>query len=298
LIDNSVDFLSSTKRKEVEGVKKWAKRCDNLPFAEHGFSILIRIFSTRESHCILFDTGSSPKGVVTNAKRMGIDLTEIECVVLSHGHYDHFGGLKAIVKAINKEHLPIIVHGDMFKPRGVANPDGTIRKHPTFPTEEEVEPAEYIKTKQPYLIADGMALVTGEIPRETDFEKGYFRHRIFYNNAWHPDPWLWDDRALAIDLKRKGLVILSGCAHAGIINTILYAQKIIGINKIYAILGGLHLAGKENEQRIIQTVKMLKSMNPALIVPSHCTGWQAISALLKALPGAFVWNSVGNFYRL
>ncbi|MEM3404419.1 MAG: MBL fold metallo-hydrolase [Nitrososphaeria archaeon] len=298
LIDNSVDFLSSTKRKEVEGVKRWAKRYINLPFAEHGFSILVRIFNKEKSSCILFDVGSSPKGVVINAKRMGVDLAKIECVVLSHGHYDHFGGLKAIVKAINKVNLPIIVHEDMFKPRGIANPDGTIRKYPAFPVEEDVRPAKYVQTKQPHLISEGMALVTGEIPRKTDFEKGYFRHRIFHNHTWHPDPWLWDDRALVINLKRKGLVILSGCAHAGIINTILYAQQITGINKIYAILGGLHLAGKENEQRIIQTVKTLKSINPVLIAPSHCTGWQAASTLSKALPSAFIWNSVGNLYRL
>jgi len=297
MMDNSVDFLSTTRRREVECVRKWAKRCSHLPFAEHGFSILVRVFNGRETHSILFDTGNSPNGVVINAKRMGVDLTEIEGVVLSHGHYDHFGGLKTIVKVINKDNLPIITHEDMFKLRGVAEHDGSIRKYPAFPTEEEVKPARYIKTKQPLLV-DDMILITGEIPRKTSFEKGYSKHRIFSNGTWRSDPWIWDDRALVINVKQKGLMILSGCAHAGIINTTLYAQQLTGVNTIYAILGGLHLAGKENERRINQTVEGLKSLKPRLLAPSHCTGWRGMFKLSNALPDALVWNSVGNLYRL
>lgn len=306
LMDNSVDFLSTTERDQVQQVRKWvqekkgkewAKKHFRLPIAEHGFSMLVRIFEGRKSRSILFDTGSSLEGVLSNAERMGLDLSEIEYIVLSHGHYDHCGGLLATLKVVNNDNLPIIVHEDMFKTRGVANPDGTIRKHPEFPTEKQVKPARYVKTKQPHLIADNMILVTGEIPRKTDFEKGFPQHQVFIDGIWQSDPWIWDDRAIVINIGQKGLVVVSGCAHAGIINTMLYAQRITGVDDVCAVMGGFHLAGKECEQRISQTVEKLKMLNPKLLVPSHCTGWRGVYAIAKACPNAFVWNSVGNLYR-
>jgi len=306
LIDNSVDFLSTVEREEVQNVREWIKeRKDeewikkhfHLPIAEHGFSMFIRVFDGEETHSVLFDTGISSDGVVTNAKRMGLNLSEAEYIVLSHGHYDHFGGLSATVKAVNKDNLHIIVHHDMFKTRGVANPDGTVRKYPDFPAEKDVKPARYIKTKQPYLIANDLILITGEIPRKTSFEKGYPQHRVLTNGKWHPDPWIWDDRALIINVKQKGLVILSGCAHAGIINTVLYAKELTRTDTVCAILGGFHLAGKDYEQAIKKTVKKLEQFKPALVAPSHCTGWKSAFAIAEATPQTFVWNSVGNLYR-
>lgn len=306
IIDNSVDFLSTIERGDVQQVQKWvkeqkgekwAKEHFRLPLAEHGFSMLVRVFDRGGSRSILFDAGGSPEGVVINADRMGVDLREIECVVISHGHYDHFGGLPAISRVVSKDGLPIIVHEDMFKKRGFANPDGTIRKHSEFPKENQVSPARYIKTKQPYLIVNDTALITGEIPRKTEFEKGLPQHRVFADGKWQVDPWVWDDRAIVINLRQKGLVVISGCAHAGIINTALYAQQITGVTDVYAIIGGFHLAGKESEPRIIQTTEQLRLIAPKLVAPSHCTGWRGIHSIAEALPLAFVWNSVGNLYR-
>jgi 7,8-dihydropterin-6-yl-methyl-4-(beta-D-ribofuranosyl)aminobenzene 5'-phosphate synthase len=186
----------------------------------------------------------------------------------------------------------------MFKKRGVANQDGTVRTYPGFPTKEQIGSARLISTKQPILIAEDLVLVTGEIPRQTNYEKGYSPHKAFVDSSWQPDPWIWDDRAIIINVKGRGLVVLSGCAHAGIINTILYGQRISGITKTDAIMGGFHLAGKENEKRIDQTVEELARISPKLIVPSHCTGWRAMCAIAKTIPDAFVWNSVGNLYKL
>lgn len=307
LMDNSVDFLSAIERKEAQSFRQWMKKRHGqewarthveLPFAEHGFSMLIRILQGGKSHCILFDTGSSSEGVVENAKRMDIDLNEVECIVLSHGHYDHFGGILSALKAINKVNLPVIVHEDMFKTRGTANLTGGIRAYPEFPAKELMQVAQLIETKRPFLVAEDMVLVTGEIPRETSFEKGYAQHKVFNNGSWQPDPWIRDDRAIVINVKGKGLVIISGCAHAGIINTVHYAQQITGITCVYAVIGGFHLAGKEFETRITPSIEELKRVNPKLIVPSHCTGWRAMCAFAKAFPEAFAWNSVGNLYRL
>ncbi len=305
LADNTVDFLSTIERKEVHQIREWikdrmgqewVKKHFRLPFAEHGFSMLIKVFSKKSFHTILFDTGLSREGVVTNAKRMGLDLADIECIVLSHGHYDHFGGLVDVLKVVDKKDLPIIVHEDMFEIRGAVTPEGTVREYRKFPTEDQVAPAKYVRTKQPYLIAHDSVLVTGEIPRKTDFEKGFLRQRVFSDGKWQPDPWVRDERAIVIKVKRKGLVVISGCAHAGIVNTSLYARRITGVVKVHAIMGGFHLAGKECESRIGPTVEMLRRLDPEIVVPSHCTGWRGKNAIFEAMPRAFVWNSVGNLY--
>ena len=133
-----------------------------------------------------------------------------------------------------------------------------------------------------------MMLVTGEIPRETSFEKGFAPQQARVNGIWQPDPLVLDDRAAVFNIKRKGLVVISGCAHAGIINTVTYAKQITGITNVQAVMGGFHLAGKENEAKIEQTVKELKRINPKRIIPSHCTGWRGTFAIANALPNAFM----------
>ena len=306
LMDDAVDFTSTIQRKEASKVRewtkkrkgiKWVKKHFSLPFAEHGFSVLIKIFYKEAPHTILFDTGLSAEGVVDNARRLGVELADVECVVLSHGHYDHFGGLVKVSKVIGKEDLPIIVHDDAFKIRGVMNRDGSMREYPIFPPENQISPAHYLRRKHPTLLGDKTILVSGEIPRKTDFEEGFKRHYVFSGGKWLPDPWIWDDQAVIINVKHKGLVVVSGCAHAGIVNTTLYAQQITSVAKIYSIMGGFHLAGKDCETRINQTVEMLQQFNPEIIVPMHCTGWRGKYAISTAMPHAFVSNSVGNLYR-
>ena len=301
LVDNSVDFLSTVGRKEVQSLWQWTKprnEHSKMPLAEHGFSMLVRVFKGEKSESLLFDTGGSAKVIIDNSRIMGLDLSEVEFVVLSHGHYDHFGGLLSVVEAVGKTGLPLIVHEDMFKARGTASRDGTIRKYPDFPAQTQLKSTKLIFTKQPLLVASGQVCVTGEIPRDTSFENGLMRHQSLVNGSWQPDPLIVDDRALVMNVKRKGLVILSGCAHAGIINTINYAKKITGIDTVYAVMGGFHLAGLGFEAKIAPTLKDLARVNSKLIVPSHCTGWRAMVAIRQEFPDAFVWNSVGNLYQL
>jgi 7,8-dihydropterin-6-yl-methyl-4-(beta-D-ribofuranosyl)aminobenzene 5'-phosphate synthase len=182
-----------------------------------------------------------------------------------------------------------------FTVRGVANSEGSIRKFPVFLTESQVKPAMFARTKKPQLIADNTVLFTGEIPRTSEFEKGFPKQRVLVEGKWCPYPWVWDDHALVINVRNKGLVILSGCAHAGIVNTVTYAQHLTGIPKIHAILGGLHLA-ETGAETLRKTVEHLESLKPILVAPSHCTGWRAAFTIAKSIPNSFVWNSVGNLY--
>src|SRR5208283_4510236 len=175
LVDNSIDFFSTIDQKGAHSFRQWAKTRygeewmkthSEFPKAEHGFSMLVRILSEGKSNCVLFDTGSSPDGIIENAKRLGLKLNEIECIVLSHGHYDHFGGLLSVLKRVGKADLPIVLHEDMFKKRASGSQD-KVHVYPAFPTKQELSSAHVICTKQPQLFADHTLLVTGEIPRET-----------------------------------------------------------------------------------------------------------------------------------
>jgi 7,8-dihydropterin-6-yl-methyl-4-(beta-D-ribofuranosyl)aminobenzene 5'-phosphate synthase len=301
LVDNSIDFLSTASLKKVQSFWQWTKarhEQSKMPVAEHGFSILVKVINDETSESFLFDTGGSPNVIIDNSKIMGLDLSQVSFVVLSHGHYDHFGGLLSIVEAVGKTGLPLIVHEDMFKARGTALRDGTIRKYPDFPTPLQLQSTQLVFTKQPFLTANKQICVTGEIPRKTSFENGLMQHQTLLNGSWEPDPTIIDDRAIVMNVKNKGLIILSGCAHAGIINTINYAKQATGIETVYAVLGGFHLAGRGFEAKIAPTLTELTRINPALIAPSHCTGWRAMVAIHQAFPDAFVCNSVGNLYQL
>ena len=303
LQDNMVELLSTVDREEVQTVLQWVKREEGeglpLPLAEHGLAMLIRTRVGQETHTILFDAGLTEEGTLTNAEIMKLDLSSIEAIVISHSHFDHSGSLLKVLERLDKEGLPILTHEDMFKPRGIEE-DGKLSQLPPFPSEEQLKSrgAELIETKEPYLLAGDTVLVMGEVPRVTEFEQGFPQGRILIDGEWRPDPWVWDDRGVVIQVKGRGLVVISGCAHSGIVNNVRYAQELTGGEEpIYAIMGGFHLAGKKSEPIIESTVAAIKEMNPAIVVPSHCTGWKGIHAFAREMPEAFVHPGVGNLYR-
>jgi 7,8-dihydropterin-6-yl-methyl-4-(beta-D-ribofuranosyl)aminobenzene 5'-phosphate synthase len=296
VIDNYVDVLLTS----TDTVKRPPlTRGGDIPtvsfLAEHGLSLLVTVFEGKAKHSILFDTGYGQTGVPHNLQQLEVNLEEIEAIVLSHGHMDHTGSLYEVLDKMAKP-IPLVLHPDAFlTPRYFAQEDGKNLLFPQPLTRAKLKERKVPlrESRKPMLLANDMIMVTGEVERVTAFEKGLPNALVERNGQIEKDP-IPDDQALVMNLKRKGLVVISGCSHAGIINTALYANRITGLNKIHAILGGFHLSGSFFEQIIEDTIKELEKIKPEVLVPMHCTGWKAIQRFSEEFPDSFVLNSVGS----
>lgn len=263
--------------------------------AEHGFSAFVRITVGNESQAMIFDFGYSKDVVIRNATALGVDFREIDEAALSHGHIDHFGGLEAVGEKIGKKGLKLVVHPAAFrKHRFFILGNGQKINLPCLEW-SLVKAAGFkiIETKDPYgMLSDGV-LFLGEIPRNTPFEQGtpYVFFKKDGKEIWDP---IEDDSALVMNLQGKGLVVLSGCAHSGIINTIEYAKKITGIQKVHAVIGGFHLTGPAFESIISETVEAFKEIAPSYVIPTHCTGRNAIQTFEREMSEAFILNMSGT----
>ncbi|MBO2446018.1 MBL fold metallo-hydrolase [Actinomadura barringtoniae] len=265
--------------------------------AEHGFSALVRVVRNGRTTTLLFDTGMSPEAMVTNAERLGIGFDDLHSVVLSHGHFDHAGGLAGL--AARTRSLPMVVHPYAWTRRRLMVP-GDERELPTLSRKAlDGEGYEVIERREPSLLLDGSVLITGEVDRTTGFERGMPpAHQAWNGTDWAHDPLVIDDQALVVNLRGQGLVVLTGCGHAGAINIVRHAQRLTGVDRLHALVGGLHLGGPAFEPVIRPTVNALTDLSPALLVPGHCSGWRAQHALAAALPDAWVQGSSGTTYRL
>jgi 7,8-dihydropterin-6-yl-methyl-4-(beta-D-ribofuranosyl)aminobenzene 5'-phosphate synthase len=300
LMDNYVDVLLGNtevvRRAEHSGGGEIFK--DTL-VGEHGLSLLVTLHEGPKKHTILFDTGYSAVGVPHNIEHLGLDLKEIEAIVLSHGHMDHLGSLNVLLEKMPKP-MPVLVHPYAFKsPRYVTRKDGGKDRFPIMLDRREIEKrgGQIKETEGPTLICEDMIMVSGEVKRTIPFEKGMPHARVEKNGKLEKDPIL-DDQALFVHLKGEGLVVIGGCSHAGIINTVLYGKKLTGAQTVHAVLGGFHLSGPFFEPIIGDTIDALKEMAPKVVVPMHCTGWKAIKAFSEAFPSAFILNSVGSRFTL
>ncbi len=294
LVDNYIDIFVPPQT-SVDLRPPFA--LDRPLLAEHGFSCYLKLFSNGKEHDILLDTGLSCGCMLHNARQLGIEPGRAEAVVLSHGHFDHTGGLPSLLQVASHQ-VPLIVHPDAFLSRRLTSRG----KEPVnLPKLDAVslkqDKADIREHAGPSLLASGHVLVTGEIERTVPFEKGFPGMEAWIDNQWTPDKIL-DDQALVINIKDKGLVVVSGCAHAGIINTVRYAQKITGVDRVFAVLGGFHLTGPLFAPVIAPTIEAMRQIDPAYIVPMHCTGWDAINRFISAMPGTCILNTVGTTYRL
>ena len=295
ITDNSFDVLMAS----TPVARRWPRKPDSfdhaLPIAEHGFSVLIRVRSGERRGTVLFDTGVSPKGILWNIDALEIDAKEIQAIVLSHGHADHALGFFGFVDRLGPRGIPLVLHPDAYLERKAVFPNGEeLFLPPPRRTDLRRENIELIESVGPSLLVDGMLLVSGEVARTTAFEKGMAAHWARRNGVWEPDPWIPDDQCVIANVRGKGLVIVTGCGHSGIINIIRNAQRLTGVETVYTVLGGFHLSGGSFEPIIPATVAALQQIGARYLVPGHCTGWSATHQIARAMPDAFVPNSVGT----
>jgi 7,8-dihydropterin-6-yl-methyl-4-(beta-D-ribofuranosyl)aminobenzene 5'-phosphate synthase len=263
--------------------------------AEHGFSAIIQVRRGANQGTILLDTGVNPSSLLYNMKLLGINIDEIQAIILSHGHFDHTKGLPELLKQLKNKELSLVFHPDVRLERRamIVGRDPDDISSPKL-ADLQSENVTFVETANPVLLADDTILASGEIPRTTDFEKGFPIHYAKRHGEWEPDPLIKDDQCVIVNVRGQGLVIITGCGHAGIVNTISHAQALTGIQKIFLVMGGFHLSGGLFEKIIPETVSRLKEINPRYIMPGHCTGWTAIHQIACAMPDAFIPVSVGT----
>lgn len=295
VMDNTIDLLMASS----DMVQRYPLRPDHFlrlqPIAEHGFSALIRVRQGQKSGAVLFDTGVTRNGLLQNLDALEINTHDLQAIVLSHGHADHAMGMPGLVERLGTRNLPLVLHPDAYLERRVVLPNGMeVSLPPPKASDFRKENIEVIESVGPSMLLDNMVLVSGEVARTTDFEKGFAVHQARRHGKWEPDPMIADDQCAIVHVRNKGLVVLTGCGHSGIINILRNAQALTGVQSIYAVAGGFHLSGATFSRIIPPTVAALQQVKPRYIMPGHCTGWLATHEIARTLPEAFIPNSVGT----
>lgn len=311
LVDNTSDALlldqgvarragiaSGAVPKVADRFSEWGDTIDGLR-AEHGFSMLVTIETRSGTRRLLFDAGMTPDGMIGNMRRLEIPPADVDVIVLSHGHFDHTMGLDGFVEAVGRTSVPMIIHPALWTQRRIAVPGRDPVELPT-PSRRAFEGAGFtiVEDQRPSLLLEGAVLITGEVDRTTEFEQGLPFHEARRAGGWEPDQLVVDDQALIVHVRDKGILVLTGCGHAGIVNIVRYAQRLTGIDRVYAVIGGFHLNGPLFEPIIPATCDALAAVAPSVLVPAHCTGLPAVRTFADRLPDAFIQNSVGTRYEL
>ena len=282
---------------------------EQLCVACHGFSVLATARRGEDTATVLFDVGPSGDVWLNNAARLGIDLSDIAVLFVSHWHGDHTAGIPTVVGAIAEARnhvgqpaLLVDVHPNRPDQRGILTALGKFAMFPKEPTYAEIEAAggQVARHADVHAVAGGLFMSSGDIPRATDYETGLEGHYTWRAGQAAPDPEIHDERFLAARVRGRGTTVFSACSHAGIVNVALEALRLFPEWPIDLLLGGYHLAGLPVEGRISSTVSDLDSLvAPRVVSPGHCTGWRAASALAAAFsPTRFAACVVGTRFVL
>ena len=282
---------------------------DRLCRACHGFSLLATGRRGNHAVTVLFDVGPDGDLWLSNAARLGIDLSDIAVLFVSHWHADHTAGIPmvagAIAEARNRAGLPPVLvdlHPNRPDQRGILTPLGKFAMLPEEPTITEIQAAgaEIAAEADVHTVAGGHFLSSGDIPRTTRYETGLEGHYTWRDGHAAPDPEIHDERFLAAHVRGRGTTVFSACSHAGIVNVALEARRLLPEQPIDLLLGGYHLAGASVENRINSTVDDLAHLvAPRIVSPGHCTGWRAANALSMAFgPARFTPCVVGTQFIL
>ena len=311
LVDNVTDLLSSVPDNvtphshnliKTGKVRELSGTCACC--AHWGLSLVIRVKRGDLSHGLLFDTGPEGVTVERNGDKLGIDFSSIEEVVLSHGHWDHVGGLIGALKLIHQanggKQVPVHVNDGMFVDRGMEMGDKVLPFAPV-PGTAEIETAGGVIVSNPnaHTALDDMLYVSGEIPRVTPYEVGLPpSHVKKTGQGWQPDRLIMDERYLAVHVQGKGIIIFTACSHAGVVNVLKDARNVFDPVPIYGVMGGFHLSGTTMEKIIPDTVRDLQQFDLQEIVPGHCTGWRAVHKLVDMFgEGRVVPSAVGQSHH-
>lgn len=298
VVDNFVDVLLPSTDIVRRAPLAWDSLERDALIAEHGYSLLVTVERGGRTETLLYDAGLGRSTALHNLDVLGVKVRDLRAVVLSHGHMDHHGGLEGMIRRFGRPRLPLVLHPDAWRDRKIIFPTGTeIHMPPPSRHDLEREGVDLLEERSPSLLLDGTVLVTGQVERVTPFEKGFPLQHARTSEGWEPDPWVWDDQALVLSLGEKGLAVLSGCSHAGVINVLRHAQAVTGTKKVHAVVGGLHLTGGIFEPIIPETIAQMAAIGPDILVPCHCTGWKAMHELAHRMPEAYVQASVGTRFR-
>jgi 7,8-dihydropterin-6-yl-methyl-4-(beta-D-ribofuranosyl)aminobenzene 5'-phosphate synthase len=231
-------------------------------------------------------------------RRLDVSPGDIDIIVLSHGHWDHVTGMDGLVGRLGSPNMPVLIHPEFWSRRRLAFPGRDPVELPTT-SKSALQGAGFdiVEERQPSFLLDGSLLVTGEVDRTTDYERGFPVHEAHREGGWEPDPLILDDQALVAAVRGRGLVVLTGCGHSGIINILRYVRALTTESRIHAVIGGFHLSGAAFEPIIGPTSDALADFAPDYLVPTHCTGWKATHALAARFPEAFIQNSVGTRFE-
>ena len=247
-------------------------------WSQHGLSFFLEVDLGPEKMRILMDTGASPEVTLHNFALLEIDPADLDMIILSHGHYDHTGGLVGVLGDVHRR-IPVLAHPQIFSPKLKISPFLKYIGLPFSRAKAEAAGAVFLLSRSPVPLAEGLT-TTGEVKRDEPLEtvEGFWTVR----NGQYCQDSILDDQALVANVDGKGLVVISGCAHAGIINTVRQAQRITGIKEVYAVIGGFHLSSVIPE-RVEATAKSLGRFDPEVVRPGHCTGQRAVSRLQEVL---------------
>ncbi len=295
LVDNVVDPMS-TAPKGVTG-EQAILRANGLMVssghvrccANHGLSLVITARVGSDIQILLFDAGPEAYTLARNGDRLGTPFGEVGGIFLSHGHWDHAGGLpealRLVVSANGRNPVPFHVNPGMFLTRGMRQPNGLVVPAESVmnPVDLERRGAAIVNSPDARAIMEQMFYVSGEIPRVTPYERGLPPHVKLAQDGvnWEPDPLILDERYVAAYVKGKGVVVFTACSHAGVINVLTDARNMFGDVPLYAVMGGFHLMGAEVEAVIPDTIRDFGGFALKRIVPCHCTGWRAVNALAR-----------------
>ena len=266
------------ERLRIDVVAEDSVEYDTPYLGQHGISLLLTAERGGERRRILVDVAQDPDALLTNMDRMGLDPTGIDMVVLTHCHYDHTQGVARVVAATGRSDVPVVAHTDLFRPHFITDPSLRSIGMAAADSAEAIQSAggSLHLTRDPLTLMPGLT-TTGEVPRRTDFEEVSMALFTLVDGKLAPDA-MADDLSVVAHVADQGLVVVTGCSHAGIVNICHHARTLFDNASLHGIIGGFHLLDADSE-RIERTVSSLKEFQPDWICAGHCTGFPAQVAL-------------------